>query len=68
MPAVLVIMVGILVIGSAAAIWWWRISAKVSPYGDEIERARAREERARREAEANTHVIREFDDQPARRN
>ncbi len=57
MPAVLVIILGILVIGTLAAIWWWNISARASPYADEAARRRARDEAARREAEANTVVI-----------
>lgn len=67
MTFVIIIMSVLLVVGSLIAIWWWRISAKIAPYGDEAERARAREEEARRELEANTHIIHGFGDKPGRR-
>ncbi|MFN7020679.1 MAG: hypothetical protein ACK4WH_05030 [Phycisphaerales bacterium] len=67
MTFVITIMSVLLVVGSLIAVWWWRISAKIAPYGDEAERARARAEEARREAEANTHVISGFGDRPSRR-
>lgn len=46
--AALIVMILILVFGSAVAIGWWNLAAKASPYPDEIERER---ERRRREAE-----------------
>lgn len=67
MTFILIIVAALLLVGSGIAIWWWRISAKIAPYGDEAARARARAEEARREREANTHVIHGFGEKPARR-
>lgn len=39
-PVILVVLVG----GGLIAVWWWNISAKASPYDDEIERKVQREE------------------------
>jgi uncharacterized protein YcfJ len=51
------IIVGILIIGSVAAIVWWNISAKAAPYADEAEKNRAKREQAAREERENTVII-----------
>lgn len=66
MPAVLVIILGILVIGTIAAVWWWNISAKASPYADEAMRLRSKSEEARKAEEEATVVINDFAKDSAR--
>ena len=61
MPAVLVIIIGILFIGSVAAVWWWSISAKASPYADEALRRRSKSEEARKR-EQDATVVKKLQD------
>jgi hypothetical protein len=60
MGVVLGIIVGILIIGSVAAIVWWNISAKAAPYADEAHKDRAKREQAAREEREKTVVIKDF--------
>ena len=32
----------ILIFGSWVALWWWRLSRRIAPYKDELEREKAR--------------------------
>lgn len=51
---ILIVMVLVLVFGSAIALYWWGIAARIAPYQDEVERQRAREQAAKQE---EVHVI-----------
>lgn len=33
---------GILIFGSWVALWWWKLSRRIAPYKDELEREKAR--------------------------
>jgi hypothetical protein len=57
---ILIVMALILILGSGLALYWWNIAAKMSPYKDELEKQRARDDAARRE-EANVVVIHDAD-------
>lgn len=39
---------GILIFGSWVALWWWKLSRRIAPYKDELEREKA-EASAKRE-------------------
>lgn len=57
MDFVITIIAVLLVVGSLIAIWWWRVSARIAPYGDEVQRRNRREAERQREIETNTVVI-----------
>lgn len=33
----IILIVFLLIAGSAVALWWWRMAAKIAPYEDELE-------------------------------
>jgi uncharacterized protein YcfJ len=65
MPVVIGIIIGILIIGSAAAIIWWNISAKAAPYADESAKSRVKREQAERDEREKTVVIKDFRSPPS---
>lgn len=51
-PFIIAIIVILVIVATSIALWWWRISAKIAPYQDELER-----ERARAQKPADEHVV-----------
>lgn len=39
---IVVIILTLVVVATGIALWWWRLSARIAPYEDELERQRAR--------------------------
>ena len=51
---IIIVMAAILIVGSAMALYWWNIAARISPYQDELEKQRARDRSVK---EQDVHVI-----------
>ena len=62
--AAFIVMVLILVLGSAVAIGWWNLAAKASPYKDELERARERREREAEHEQEKVVIIKSDQKKP----
>lgn len=41
-PFILTMIAVLLVVGTTVAMWWWKVSAKIKPYRDEVERDQRR--------------------------
>lgn len=42
LPFIIAIIAILVVVATSVALWWWRISAKIAPYADELEKEKAR--------------------------
>ncbi len=42
LPFIITIIAILVVVATSVALWWWRISARIAPYADEVEKQRAR--------------------------
>ena len=41
-PFIIALIAVLIVVATSVALWWWRISAQIAPYQDEVEKQRAR--------------------------
>lgn len=42
-PYIVAIILVLIVVATSIALWWWKLSARIAPYEDELERRRARD-------------------------
>jgi hypothetical protein len=40
-PYIVAIILVLIVVATSIALWWWRLSARIAPYEDELDRGRA---------------------------
>lgn len=51
-PFIITIIAILVVVATSVALWWWRISARIAPYADELEK-----EKSRSSAAADEHIV-----------